>query len=70
MDLPSLRNKIDWEGGIIGALQYGVRDDDIDDEELSEMWYEIQRQWENLDADMSEFEDELNRRIDDADNNT
>lgn len=70
MDLASLRNKIDYEGGIIGAIEEGVRDDDIDDEEMSEMWYEIQRQWENLDADMSEFEDELNRRIDDADNNT
>lgn len=70
MDLASLRNKIEWEGGVIGALEYGVRDDDIDDDDLSDMWYEIQTKYEVLESDIAEFEDELAKRINDADNDS
>jgi hypothetical protein len=63
MDLSSLRNRIETEGGVLNTLDQGYRDEDIDDEEMSEMWYELQVQFDNLTADIAEFEDRLGERL-------
>ena len=67
MDLPSLRNRIEAEGGVLNTLDQGYRDEDIDDEEMSEMWYELQVQFDNLTGDISEFEERLTDRLDEMD---
>ena len=67
MDLPSLRNRIEAEGGVLNALDDGYRDENIDDEEMSEMWYELQVQFDNLTADIAEFEERLEVRLDEED---
>lgn len=68
MDLPRLRNVIELQGGVLNALDDGYRDEDIDDEEMSEMWYELQVQFDNLTGDIAEFEERLATRLDDMDN--
>lgn len=67
MDIRRLRNLIEREGGVLNALDSGYRDEDIDDEEMAEMWYELQVQFENLTGDIAELEDRLNQRIIDDD---
>ena len=63
MNLLQLRNIIESEGGVLNALDDGYRDEDIDDDEMSEMWYEIQIQFDNLVGDIAEFESRLQDRI-------
>lgn len=31
-------NKIEWEGGVIDALEYGIKTDDFDNTELRRIW--------------------------------
>lgn len=31
-------NKISWEGGVIDALEYGIKADDFDNKELRRIW--------------------------------
>ena len=31
-------NKIKWEGGVIDALEYGIKSDDFDNKELRRIW--------------------------------
>ena len=31
-------NKIEWEGGVIDALEYGIKSDDFDNKELRRIW--------------------------------
>lgn len=31
-------NKISWEGGVIDALEYGIKHDDFDNKELRRIW--------------------------------
>lgn len=48
MDVDSFAAKVDWEGGVIDALDYGLKADDLDpaDERskpLREAWAEMER---------------------------
>jgi hypothetical protein len=33
-----LASKVDWEGGILATLDYGISDDEIEDPELAYLW--------------------------------
>lgn len=35
-------NKIEWEGGVIEALSYGIKTDDFDNAELRKAWQELE----------------------------
>lgn len=39
--------KVDWEGGVLDALHYGLRADDIDDSapDLKRAWFRLQILW-------------------------
>lgn len=37
-----LANKIDWEGGIIAAIEWGIHAGDIEDPEVASLWAEIE----------------------------
>ena len=63
MDAAALRNLLTVMGGVIPALKDGYRDYDIDDEGLAEMWYELQVQYDNIAADISEIEDYLQDKL-------
>lgn len=36
-------NKVDWEGGLLDALYWGIRADMIEDQELAEAWAELEK---------------------------
>ena len=42
LDRRRLAEKVEWEGGVFATLRYGVRSDDIDDEELRGMWAQME----------------------------
>lgn len=64
MDANALRSKIDWEGGVLPALEYGIRDDDIDDEELAESWAELSASYADLEDSIYIFEEALSEKSD------
>jgi hypothetical protein len=41
--IEEVRNKIEWEGGILDTLFWGLRADIIADEELSSLWAELEK---------------------------
>lgn len=38
-----LANKIDWEGGIIAALEYRITHGEIEDEEIAKLWEQLEQ---------------------------
>jgi hypothetical protein len=45
--------KVAWEGGIVGALDYGLRSEDTDDPELSAAWAALEEPFDALVKGMS-----------------
>jgi hypothetical protein len=67
MNPAQLRNTIELHGGVLNALAEDIRDEDIDNEELADIWYELQCLYENLMGDISEFEETLQMYLDEED---
>ena len=45
MDRRRLAEKVEWEGGVFATLRYGVRSDEIEDEELRSLWAEMEQHY-------------------------
>lgn len=43
-----LAQKVRWEGGIMGALSYGIHADEIEDLELRNLWGRLERAYGEL----------------------
>ena len=43
-----LTRKVDWEGGIIAALDYGIRSEQIADPEIAALWHEAEAIYDAL----------------------
>lgn len=54
-----LAQKIRWEGGLIGALSYGIHADDIEDPELARLWAELERLYNELEPLLEAVGDRL-----------
>lgn len=48
MDRQRLAEKVVWEGGVFATLRYGVRSDDIADEDLRALWAEMERHYQAI----------------------
>lgn len=48
MDRSRLAKKVAWEGGVLAALEYGVRAEQIDDAEISRAWEAVERAYGEL----------------------
>lgn len=46
--LRRLAEKVDWEGGVIEALEYGIRSGDIADPEVATVWRRVEQLWSEL----------------------
>jgi hypothetical protein len=57
-----LARKVDWEGGIIATLDYGIRSEQIADPEVAAMWHEAETIYDKLAPVLVE----LDRRMRDA----
>lgn len=46
----SFIDKLEWEGGVIGGLEYGLSEDDFhpDDKEARELWSKISEKFKEL----------------------
>lgn len=54
-------SKIDWEGGIIGALEYGLTADDVEPGSMRDAWRKLDELWapmEDAIADVQAIIDE------------
>jgi hypothetical protein len=49
-----LRDKIDWEGGVIGALEWGLNAEDLPQQYRAE-WRKITRLYQQLDERCTTF---------------
>lgn len=65
MTLEGFASKIAWEGGIVGALEYGLKARDIPEEELllRHHWELAQQAWEDFQAVIAPIEDYLDERV-------
>lgn len=43
-----LAAKVEWEGGVIDALDYGIRAEQIADPQLAALWQKASRQFADL----------------------
>jgi hypothetical protein len=48
MNATELARKVDWEGGVLSALEYGIRSEEIDDPELATLWRRLECVYEQL----------------------
>ena len=48
MTAEDLANKVHWEGGIVSALEYGIRSDEIDDPELAALWRRLETLYDQM----------------------
>jgi hypothetical protein len=55
-----LRDKVDWEGGVIGALEWGLDADDLPEQYRAE-WRVIIELYQQLDERCTAFYDDLPR---------
>jgi hypothetical protein len=60
MSADRLAQKIRWEGGLMAALQYGIRPNQIADPELAKLWGRLRRAYSNL----APLVDEATSRLD------
>jgi hypothetical protein len=59
LSLHRLAEKVGWEGGIMAALDYGIRSGNIDDEEVARLWADL----EALHDRMEPLMDQIDRRL-------
>jgi hypothetical protein len=48
MTTEELARKVRWEGGIVSALEYGIRSHEIDDPELAALWRRMEDLYDQL----------------------
>lgn len=48
MTAKDLADKVHWEGGIVSALEYGIRSEDIDDPELVALWRRLEGLYDQM----------------------
>jgi hypothetical protein len=58
-DRDLLAHKIKWEGGVLAALDYGLRPEDIRDEDLRTAWTQLQLMHQRIKPLVRRFEDLL-----------
>jgi hypothetical protein len=54
-----LAAKVDWEGGVLGALDYGIVADRIEDPTLRALWADLQDRYRGLAPLVADIEERL-----------
>lgn len=52
-----LANKCDWEGGIFGALEYGIKTDEIEDQNIKQLWAKLEILYNEMEPTIAELQD-------------
>lgn len=48
MDRMRLAQKVEWEGGVLAAMEYGIHAEQIDDGEVRRVWDALERAYREL----------------------
>lgn len=48
LNAADLEAKIEWEGGLFPTMEYGIIGDDIEDEEIAELWDRVLIKYEGI----------------------
>ena len=74
MSLLDFCSKIEWEGGVVQALEYGLKADDLDSDEfdpraeqLRDIWVALQGAWETVARLEDEASEIIDRVLDESD---
>lgn len=59
--LATLARKVDWEGGVLAALEYGVRAEDIEDPKLRALWEQVEIGYRSLTPLVTQISKELRK---------
>lgn len=54
-----VRDKVEWEGGVVSTLNYGLRAEDIEDPKLASLWSEAQQ----IQSELSSVVAEINQSL-------
>jgi hypothetical protein len=54
-----LAEKVDWEGGPLGALEFGVRAENIEDPVLRSLWRDLENGYRALTPLVTQIEQQL-----------
>lgn len=55
----SLAQKIRWEGGVLAALDYGIKPDEIEDAQLATLWRELDEAYRRFSPLLEEVAERL-----------
>lgn len=72
MTLDEFATKVEWEGGVVDALRYGLKADDLKDDdpralELYEVWEALESAWLVVARLESEAEEIIESHLDERD---
>lgn len=56
--------KIHWEGGIMDALDYGLRSEDVVPGDLHNLWEELEGYWAQMQSTVYELDDYVGELLD------
>ena len=48
LSVERLAKRVEWEGGVLEAIQYGIKGADIANPELAEAWHELEQLWSQM----------------------
>lgn len=58
-----LAYKIQWEGGVLDAIEYGIKADEIEDVEIRALWDEVETGYRRLWPLIHEIEMQIGARL-------
>lgn len=61
ISIASLAKKVEWEGGVLAALEYGIRTDEIEDPALRSLWEQVETRYRALTPLITEITLELRK---------
>lgn len=61
MTIAELAQRVEWEGGALDAVEYGIRADLLADPELRELWKELEIGYKSLWPLVSKIESRLRK---------
>lgn len=56
LTLRRLADKVGWEGGILAAMEYGIKSENIDDAQIAALWAQLELLYDQMMPIMSQLD--------------
>lgn len=63
MNRDRLATKVEWEGGVLAAIEYGIRSNMIEDKDLRAVWKELEERYLALTPIVDRLEEMLTNKL-------